>query len=425
MKLKVFLLMLTLVMTSAAGAKAQVTIGMRKEPSPGSLLDLKEMSAADNTTATKGLGLPRVSLSNLNRLYPMLPAGYSDEEGTKHVGLVVYNMNRYANNRDVIEGEEYDPTGLRVWNGSRWQSMKKQGTLLEKITRVDYVFTGTVQTFTAPQDGEYLLEAWGAGIATSPENYPAGYCSGVIHLAENQVIYVYVGGRNNMFNGGGSASNGNKGCGATDFRLVAGDSDTEWDKPLSLNSRILVSGSSGGVGKSHSSRGQYAGGLEAWSRAGKSYCATQTQPGSGGAFGQGGPASSSNSPCGGGGGYYGGKGEDFTWAIAGSGSSFISGMTGCVAIDPTATNEPRTQDAGANTTALNYHSSFGTSPTWADGDEIIFTHCSMIDGRGYEWNTGARAAVSIGVPDLPDGTPLPDGNLNSGRARIMLLVPVQ
>jgi hypothetical protein len=80
-------------------------------------------------------------------------------------------------------------------------------------------------------------------------------------------------------------------------------------------------------------------------------------------------------------------------------------MTGCVAINPTSTANLRAQDGSTRTepkTMLNYSDAqFGASPTWQDGQEIIFTNCSMIDGEGREWNTGARAATAVGKPARP------------------------
>jgi hypothetical protein len=104
------------------------------------------------------------------------------------------------------------------------------------------------------------------------------------------------------------------------------------------------------------------------------------------------------------------------------GSSFISSMTGCVAIDPVSTTEPRAQDTGMGfaKTALNFSTdTFGTSPTWADGKEITFTNISMIDGAGYEWNTGTKAATPTGMPDWSktDGSTM-TGNTGDGYARI-------
>ncbi|MDR1023236.1 MAG: hypothetical protein LBL94_08215 [Prevotellaceae bacterium] len=99
-------------------------------------------------------------------------------------------------------------------------------------------------------------------------------------------------------------------------------------------------------------------------------------------------------------------------------------MAGCVAIDPASTSDPRAQDIGSsNTAALNYSiSAFGASPTWSNGEEITFINCSMIDGAGYEWNTGARAGTSTGMPDWSktDGSKMA-GNTGVGHARITLI----
>lgn len=71
-KLKTFALILFLNLVFFP-LSAQVTIGSNKAPVPGALLDLKEheSSGTDQTTAVKGLALPRVQLSDLRNLYPM------------------------------------------------------------------------------------------------------------------------------------------------------------------------------------------------------------------------------------------------------------------------------------------------------------------------------------------------------------------
>jgi hypothetical protein len=128
-----------------------------------------------------------------------------------------------------------------------------------------------------------------------------------------------------------------------------------------------------------------------------------------------------------GGGYYGGGAGGYTMnerRAGGGGSSFISGMTGCMAIDPTSTANPRVQDSNGNIAALNYSiAAFGTaSPTWGDGSDIIFTGYSMADGAGYAWNTGARAGTSTGMPNWNGGRAI-TGNAGHGHARITLLFP--
>jgi hypothetical protein len=98
---------------AAIQLQAQVTIGADIKPLGGALLDLKEKNPAnpamDNTTATKGLLLPRVSLTDTNYLYPMLSSGYNSAENTKHTGLVVYHV-----------GSVGSCPGTYTWTGSQW-----------------------------------------------------------------------------------------------------------------------------------------------------------------------------------------------------------------------------------------------------------------------------------------------------------------
>ncbi|MDR0658442.1 MAG: fimbrillin family protein [Mediterranea sp.] len=320
----------------------------------------------------------------------------------------------------------------------------KYGLIAESTTKWDFSYTGNQQTFTAPADGYYKLEAWGAsGGSNYNSTYKGsgGYTKGVIYLKKDQKLYVYVGQYDNTksgtatFNGGGSVlanTNSGLGGGATDFRLVPGDANTQWDKPVSLNSRIMVAGGGAGSGDVSTNGGQqgHAGGLEGW------YCikpdggGTQTRGGvsgsyQNGTFGKGGSTNTGNYTSGGGGGYYGGASDGYTYGAGSGGSSFISGMTGCVAIDPTdTTNDPRTQDSGVgilSRATLNYsNTAFGASLTWEDGEDILFTNCSMVDGGGYEWNTGVKAGAAGTMPNPSGGTMT--GNENShGYARITQL----
>lgn len=104
---------------------AQVTVGSGNTPNKGALLDIKQYDAEDpetsNTTATKGLMLPRVNLTEMNNLYPMFIENedYKNNTGNKktdedamHTGLVVYNINM-----DLCE--EIYP-GVHTWDGNEW-----------------------------------------------------------------------------------------------------------------------------------------------------------------------------------------------------------------------------------------------------------------------------------------------------------------
>lgn len=126
------------------------------------------------------------------------------------------------------------------------------------ITKVEYTgnknwtygFTGDVQTFTAPVSGQYVFECYGAGISTSK----GSFAKGTVGLEKGEMVYIYVGGQNNTFNGGGaggavwhSASNSggsfnqnvhsSNGCGATDVRVGSG-----------YDSRLIVAGGGAGNG---------------------------------------------------------------------------------------------------------------------------------------------------------------------------------
>jgi hypothetical protein len=343
----------------------------------------------------------------------------------------------------------------------------------------DFTYTGAVQTFTAQQDGVYQLEAWGAsggtGYSVSGAGGAGGYSRGKIPLKEGQVIYVYVGcktdfnstiGVTHTFNGGGrntvysgtdnADTQSGIGGGATDFRLFKTE-DGAWDNAMSLNSRILVAGGGGGGGSDKSlinkgADGGYGGGLIAGE--GKMYpldTSTNAVAGGGtqmaggdsavifpnvgpyvypkkGSFGAGGTIAYHGG--GGGGGYYGGgsgsiKHNRGIVAGGGGGSSFISGMIGCRAIDPASETEPRTPDSGSTATdkaTLNYSTDkFGASPTWVNSAAITFTDCSMIDGQGYEWKTGARADAAGTMPDWSNAGAPVTGNTGHGHARITLV----
>lgn len=114
-----------------------------------------------------------------------------------------------------------------------------------------YAFTGDVQTFVAPVSGQYVFECYGAGIESSK----GSFSKGTLELEKNEMVYIYVGGQNHTFNGGGQggsvhhiASNSggtfnqnvesDHGCGATDVRLGS-----------ELESRLIVAG--GGAGNGH------------------------------------------------------------------------------------------------------------------------------------------------------------------------------
>lgn len=105
-------------------AFSQVTIGSGEAPEMGALLQLKDgttKTGAPLVNASKGLGMPRVKLTDLNNLYPMFEGTESDyaTQKTAHTGLIVYNNNK------CVDGG----TGLYVWDGALWQQLGKNNNM--------------------------------------------------------------------------------------------------------------------------------------------------------------------------------------------------------------------------------------------------------------------------------------------------------
>lgn len=154
----------------------------------------------------------------------------------------------------------------------------------ELKTGWDFPYTGKVDYFTAPTDGYYKLEAWGAqgGNYGSFKGGLGGYSKEVVFLKAGDVLQVNVGGQGDTFNGGGTGTI-STGGGGTDFRF-----GSNYTVSAGADSRILVAGGGG--------------------------AATRGQNGlNGGATGSGnngtlitGSSSTGKYTAGGGGGYYGG-----------------------------------------------------------------------------------------------------------------------
>jgi uncharacterized protein (TIGR02145 family) len=109
--------------------QAQVTIGSGIPPEKGALLDLKENAPKpDNTTAAKGLLLPRVKLTEPDKLYPMFEGSpgsgtdnsnydspaEKDAENSMHTGLWVYNLSQ-------CDGKFAQ--GVYSWTGAKWEQL--------------------------------------------------------------------------------------------------------------------------------------------------------------------------------------------------------------------------------------------------------------------------------------------------------------
>ncbi|MDR1028209.1 MAG: hypothetical protein LBL63_02190 [Clostridiales Family XIII bacterium] len=201
-----------------------------------------------------------------------------------------------------------------------------------------YTYTGAPNTYTAPHDGFYRFELWGA--SSNPASGLGAYTKGEIALKKGDTFQLYVGGNAAAFSGGAaSGRSGVRSGGATDLRLIGG----AWNDANGLRSRIMVAaggGSYGAVGNVGGAGGAATGANGVGSYGGGGIGGTQTAAGSQrGAFGVGGNGTAANGGYGGAGGagYFGGGGADTDGSgdddrSGGGGSSFVSGLSGYNAV---------------------------------------------------------------------------------------------
>ena len=114
--------------------------------------------------------------------------------------------------------------------------------------KFEFDYTGDYQMFTAPANGTYKVQLWGAQGGASREDNKistvrvggyGAYTAGMIELKKGQTIYIYVGGKGQDgvksgyakggYNGGGRGDydhsddeGAGAGGGATDIRLTPG-----------------------------------------------------------------------------------------------------------------------------------------------------------------------------------------------------------
>lgn len=301
-----------------------------------------------------------------------------------------------------------------------------------------YSYTGNTQSFSAPCDGNYKMELWGAsGGSNRSSDSPGlgGYVSGNININSNDTFYIQVGNKGNTaiggaatpaYNGGGTTGYYSTlyegfGGGATDIRVVSGT----WNNADSLRSRIMVAAAGGGGGGSYTTyylNGGHAGGLTGNSGVCTGSCSyspvtggNQTSGGYNdhnnlsGSFGVSSLTTSSSGYSGGGGsGWYAGvKG----YGTGGSGgSSYISGHTGCVGVASKTSSSPK---SGCTTGTTN--KSCSISPY-----EYEFTNTKIIDGAGYNWTNVKGSLEKMPNPSggyYANGT----GHSGNGYAKITYL----
>ena len=128
----------------------QVVIGGAIYPVEGALLDIKEYQAdAENTTATKGLLLPRVKLSDLSSLKPVVQTE-TEANKKEHIGLQVYHI-----------GDDEIPAGVKTWNGSIWTG----GGGAEQDPWI-YMPTFPIQMYKTTEQKIYLYEEYKKQLGT-------------------------------------------------------------------------------------------------------------------------------------------------------------------------------------------------------------------------------------------------------------------
>ena len=232
-----------------------------------------------------------------------------------------------------------------------------------------FIYTGNVQTFTAPLSTTYRLEVWGAQGGNTPRatGGKGGYARGYINRSINNNLYVYIGGQGSAatteiltsggYNGGGGAKHNNSqpayngtGGGATH---IATNARGELKNYKSNQSEVLlVAGGGGGscdwqgVGEGEYANGGDGGGQNGSNGFTQKNNTSIDNPGTGGTQSTGGYAKGSPKEtesygafglggyiqgigcgsAGGGGGWYGGGGS-YDNAGGGGGSGHIGGVS--------------------------------------------------------------------------------------------------
>ncbi len=367
------------------------------------------------------------------------PRVYREEtSANSYTGRPVDEMSLYTGTTSSNVTKNYR---LRMWVNENYNPQGDGGSLSFKVkvnvygksgsnsmATMTYGYTGTAQTFTAPQTGTYKIELWGAQGGTNG-TYIGGkgaYTSGNISLTKGDTLYIYVGNQgqtNNIltnvggYNGGGYSGKNSSvksygGGGATDIRLTSGT----WKDTTSLASRLMVASGGGGATVGSTTSGGAGGALiGAEGTTSNSQFATNQYPAGGGTqtdtglaassariggFGYATQSVSNDWGGGGGSGYYGGAtGHGRT---GGGGSSYISGYTGCVAITSATSITPRKNSSGA---------------ACADGTTDIT--CSY----HYSGKKFVNPVMKAGDDTMPtyDGASTMTGNSGHGFAKISLL----
>lgn len=279
-------------------------------------------------------------------------ATISDPESGIASVVIKYNGNVVTNANEFTYPGTY-LINITVTNGVGMVSTGSRTVVVNYIFAQAFGYTGGAQTFTAPINGYYKLEVWGA---QGNGNAKGGYSTGALHINKGTVLYVYVGGKGQVsstaaFNGGGLA------CAyliPSEYIYGGGGGATDIRTTTSVSNRIIVAGGSGAAYWPRSSIGGYGAGGGASGGPAAGYFSITNYYNSP-ATGVGGQGYLTNCGCiwgscqnsdysstftgGGGGGYVGGRGiktafggMSWNWptmsnGVAEGGSGYIGGVT--------------------------------------------------------------------------------------------------
>lgn len=140
---------------SGTELKSQVTIGIGENPEQGALLQLKNIPNVTDgkVNSTKGLMMPRVSLSNVNSLAGI--SGVVSGEESMYAGLMVYNLNQ------CLDYGFTDSKGIYVWSGTRWDRLGPKALSPLVSEYIDIRDPANPQTYLYRQFGDagiWMLE---------------------------------------------------------------------------------------------------------------------------------------------------------------------------------------------------------------------------------------------------------------------------
>ena len=305
-------------------------------------------------------------------------------------------------------------------------------------TVYEYGYSGKQEEFTAPEDGIYKLETWGASSSGSyyNSNYIKGglgaYASGNIELHQGDKLYVHVGGVGvygenpayedsytgfyGSYNGGGPSSGNYNGAGggATDISLS--DEDNTWyfengvttnrRSQASYQQRLIVAG----------------GGSSYWTRTYNASVNTQPTADIYGGY----DVDPSTSQLGygntnGGGGYYGGS-----YGLGGS--SYVSNTLTNTVLKKGNEEMP---DFASGSMVGNYGSGYAKITLLNSNGEIVGTNPSIsatnygITGPGkviyYDGTMNAKVAVNSDIDEVPEDYDIYN-SLDSNMNEKMILV---